>query len=411
MVLQDLCIEYFEVLLYISHMSTIHRQIVPLLHSALRRFAAVVITGPRRSGKTTLLRTALPRAQYVLLEDPDIQDRIRRDPRAFIESLRPPVIFDEIQNTPQLLDYVRTLVDARPRKMGQWLFTGSQEAPLMQGITESMAGRAAILQLLPFSLFETSKADPLLGGFPEVVLRPRGRELWFASYLQTYIERDVRLITNVRDLAGFRRFLSLLASRHGQMLNRTDLAAPLGVTVPTISEWLRILEITGQIILVPPYFENFGKRLVKSPKMYWGDAGLACHLLGIQSQAELDRSPFLGSIFEGFIASEILKSQINRGQRKELYYFRDQQGLEIDFLIPQPNARFWLVEAKASKTVQPSMATPMLSLSRVAKDRATRRIVVYRKSRTGAAFTALTRGAEALTLEQFSGEINRGKAS
>jgi uncharacterized protein len=392
-------------------MPIIHRQIVPLLLSALRRFPAVVITGPRRSGKTTLLRTALPHAQYVLLEDPDIQDRIRRDPRAFIEDLQPPVIFDEIQNTPQLLDYVRTLVDARPRKMGQWLFTGSQEAPLMQGITESMAGRAAILQLLPLSLAETAKVDLLLGGFPEVVLRPRGRELWFASYLQTYIERDVRLITNVRDLAGFRRFLSLLASRHGQMLNRTDLAAPLGVTVPTISEWLRILEITGQIILVPPYFENFGKRLVKSPKMYWGDAGLACHLLGIQTQAELDRSPFLGSIFEGFIASEILKSQINRGQRKELYYFRDQQGLEIDFLIPQPNARFWLVEVKASKTVQPSMAAPMLSLSRVAKDRATRRIVVYRKPRTGAAFTAIARGAEALTPEQFSAEINRGKPS
>jgi predicted AAA+ superfamily ATPase len=392
-------------------MTTIHRQIVPLLHSALRRFAAVVITGPRRSGKTTLLRTALPRAQYVLLEDPDIQDRIRRDPRAFIESLRPPVIFDEIQNTPQLLDYVRTLVDARPRKMGQWLFAGSQEAPLMQGITESMAGRAAILQLLPFSLAETPKADILLGGFPEVVLHPRNRDLWFASYLQTYIERDVRLITNVRDLAGFRRFLSLLASRHGQMLNRTDLAAPLGVTVPTISEWLRILEITGQVILVPPYFENFGKRLVKSPKVYWGDAGLACHLLGIQSQAELDRSPFLGPIFEGFVASEILKSQINRGQRKELYYFRDQQGLEVDFLIPQPNARFWLVEAKASKTVQPSMAAPMLSLSSAAKDRAARRIVVYRKPRTGTAFTAIARGAEALTLEQFSAEINGKKAS
>jgi len=387
------------------------RQIVPLLRSALRRFPAVVITGPRRSGKTTLLRTALPRAQYVLLEDPDIQDRIRRDPRAFIESLHPPVIFDEIQNTPQLLDYIRTLVDAHPRKMSQWLFTGSQEAPLMQGVTESMAGRAAILQLLPFSLNETPKADPLLGGFPEVVLHPRGRELWFASYLQTYIERDVRIITSVRDLPGFRRFLSLLASRHGQMLNRSDLAAPLGVTVPTISEWLRILEITGQIIVVPPYFENFGKRLVKSPKVYWGDAGLACHLLGIQSQAELDRSPFLGSIFEGFVASEILKSQINRGQRKELYYFRDQQGLEIDFLVPQANARFWLVEAKASKTVQPSMAAPMLSLSRVVNNRATRRIVVYRKSRTGPAFTALTRGAEALTLEQFTAEINRGKTS
>ena len=156
-------------------MKHVPRQIAPLLLSALRRFPAVVVTGPRRSGKTTLLRTALPHAQYVLLEDPDIQDRVRRDPRALIESLRPPVIFDEIQNTPRLLDYVRTLVDARPRKMGQWLFTGSQEAPLMQGITESMAGRAAILQLQPFSMAETAKADPLLGGFPEVVLFPRGR--------------------------------------------------------------------------------------------------------------------------------------------------------------------------------------------------------------------------------------------
>ena len=392
-------------------MKNVPRQIAPVLLSALRRFPAVVVTGPRRSGKTTLLRTALPHAQYVLLEDPDIQDRVRRDPRAFIESLRPPVIFDEIQHTPQLLDYVRTLVDARPRKMGQWLFTGSQEAPLMQGITESMAGRAAILQLLPFSMTEIVKADPLLGGFPEVVLRPRGRELWFASYLQTYIERDVRQITNVRDLPTFRRFLSLLASRHGQMLNRADLAAPLGVSVPTISEWVRILEITGQIIVVPPYFENFGKRLVKSPKIYWGDAGLACHLLGIQSQAELERSPFLGPVFEGFVAAEILKSQINRGHRKELYYFRDQQGLEIDFVVPQPNARFWLVEAKASKTVQPSMAAPMLSLARAAGDRATRRIVVYRKSRTGPSFTALTKGAEALLLDQFSSEINGGKLS
>lgn len=281
----------------------------------------------------------------------------------------------------------------------------------MQGITESMAGRAAILQLLPFSLAETPKADMLLGGFPEVVLRPRSRELWFASYLQTHLERDVRLITNVRDLAGFRRFLSLLASRHGQMLNRSDLAAPLGGTVPTISEWLRILEVTGQIILVPPYFENFGKRLVKSPKVYWGDAGLACHLLGIQTQAELDRSPFLRSIFEGFVASEILKSQVNHGHRKELYYFRDQQGLEIDFLIPQPNARFWLVEAKASKTVQPSMTAPMFSLSSIAGDRAERRIVVYRKPRLGTAFTAIARGAEALTLEKFSTEMSRAKTS
>lgn len=401
-------LEYFKVLLYISHMKRIDRQIAEVLTKALRRFPAVVVTGPRRAGKTTLLRMAAPKAQYVLLEDPDIQDRVRRDPRAFIEGLRPPVIFDEVQNTPQLLDYVRTLVDAHPRKMGQWLFTGSQEAPLMQGITESMAGRAAILQLMPFSLAETAKANPLLGGFPEVVLHPRGRELWFASYLQTYIERDVRLITSVRDLPTFRRFLSLLASRHGQMLNRADLAAPLGVSVPTISEWVRILEMTGQVILVPPYFENFGKRLVKSPKVYWGDAGLACHLLGIQSQAELERSPFFGAIFEGFVAAEILKSQISRGQRKELYYFRDQQGMEIDFVVPRPNARFWLVEAKASKTVHAQMAGPMQSLGRLVGNRAARRIVVHRQSRTGPGFAALTKGAEAMTLEQFAVAICGG---
>lgn len=392
-------------------MATIPRLIAPVLRSALRRFPALVLTGPRRSGKTTLLRAAVPAARYVLLEDPDVQDRVRRDPRAFLEALKPPVIFDEIQNTPQLFDYVRTLIDAHPRRAGQWLFTGSQEAPLMQGVTESMAGRGAILQLLPFSLAETPKAGPLLGGFPEAVLRPRGRDLWYASYLQTYIERDVRSITSVRDLAVFRRFLALVASRHGQMLNRTDLAAPLGVSVPTVSEWLHILEITGQIVLVPPYFENFGKRLVKSPKIYWGDAGLACHLLGIQSQAELERSPFLGPVFEGFVATEILKAQVNRGQRKELYSFRDQQGLEVDFLLPRPNAQFWAVEVKASKTAQSWMAGPLQSLTRAANGRAVRRILVHRSARMQTPLTALAPGVEALTLEQFVAEINGGKAA
>jgi predicted AAA+ superfamily ATPase len=382
-------------------MRYISRKLGNIIQEASRHFPAVVVTGPRRAGKTTLLRQLFSKAQYVLLEDPDIQGRIRSDPRTFLEELRPPVVFDEIQNAPELLSYVRTLVDAAPRRMGQWLFTGSQEAPLMQGITESMAGRAAILQLLPFSISETPRVNMLHGGFPEVLAHPKSRGLWFASYLQTYLERDVRAITNVRDLVTFRRFLALLASRHGQILNKTDLAAPLGVSVPTISEWLHILEVTGQITVVPPYFENLGKRLIKSPKIYWGDSGLACYLLGITSEAELQRSPFLGQLFEGFVAAEILKIQASQGARKELYYFRDQQGLEVDFLMPRPNAALWLIECKAGKTVRLPMAAPLLSLRRALGKRSKRLIIVHGKSRSILATKAVTDGVEALDLEQF----------
>jgi len=390
-------------------MHYIPRALAHVLREATRHFPAVVVTGPRRAGKTTLLRKLFPNARYVLLEDPDIRARVRDDPRGFLDELRPPVVLDEIQNAPELLNYVRTRMDLGPRRMGQWLFTGSQEAPLMRGITESMAGRAAILQLLPFSLAETTKVNLLHGGFPEVLAHPKHRNLWFASYLQTYLERDVRAITNVRDLVTFRRFLALVASRHGQVLNKTDLAAPLGVSVPTIGEWLQVLEVTGQIILVPPYFENFGKRLIKSPKVYWGDCGLACYLLGLNSAAELERSPFLGALFEGFVAAEILKSQSNRGMRKELYYFRDQQGLEVDFLVPGPNASLWLVEAKATKTVRPAMASSLLSLRRSFPKRPTRLIVVHRKSSSQLATAALAPGAEALDMERFVVELNRAK--
>ena len=188
--------------------------------------------------------------------------------------------------------------------------------------------------------------------------------------------RDVRSVTAVRDLATFRRFLSLLASRAGQVLNRTDMAAPLGVSIPTLSQWLNILEITSQILLIPPFYENFGKRLIKSPKVYFADSGLLCHLLGVESPAALARSPFAGAIFEGFVASEIAKAQLNAGRRRELYFFRDEQGLEVDFVAPAGSAELLLLEAKASRTLRPEAALPIERLSRAVKRYKTRAAVV-----------------------------------
>ena len=364
---------------------------------AARAFPALIVTGPRRAGKTTLLHELFPRADYRLLEDPDTLSRVRADPRLFLEELRTPAILDEIQNAPELLSYVRTRIDAAPSRRGQWLLTGSQEAPLMRGVTESMAGRAAVFHLLPFSVQETPKVSILRGGFPEAIARPAAAPVWFRSYVQTYLERDVRSVAAIRDLAAFRRFLALLATRCGQVLNRSALAGPLGVSVPTVSEWLSILEITSQIILVPPFFENFGKRLVKSPKVYFADSGLVCHLLGIESEAMLNRSPFLGPVFESFVGAEIVKHQLNAGRAKALYYFRDQQGLEVDFVVPVGEDRLALIEAKASRTLGPGDAGPVQRLRRAVTRYRTEGFVVHRPGPSGMATAALSEGVRAAT--------------
>lgn len=388
-------------------MAFTNRALTDELIEAARSFAAVILTGPRRSGKTTLLRHVFPRASYHLLEDPDTVARLRADPHGFLDDVRLPAILDEIQNVPEILNYVRARIDQSPRKTGQWLLTGSQEAPLMKGVTESMAGRAAVLQLLPFSSAEHSKVSVVRGGFPEVIARPSAAQLWFRSYIQTYLERDVRAISAIRDLSTFRRFLSLLASRCGQMLNKTDLAAPLGVSVPTITEWLSILETTAQILLIPPFYENFGKRLVKSPKLYFIDSGLACHLLGVTSESELRRSPFLGPVFEGFVASEIVKQQLNEGRRKEIYYFRDQQGLEIDLIVPRGDRALTFVEIKASRTVTPTMAEPLVRLGKVVRRYDVTSLVVHRRAADEGALAAIRPGVKAVTADQLLAVLAR----
>ena len=386
-------------------MKYIPRLIETELKKASRSFSAVILTGPRRAGKTTLLQKLFPEAEYYLLEDPDVISRLRTDPRSFLEEVRCPAILDEIQNVPELLGYVRTRIDRSPDKKGLWFLTGSQEAPLMRGVTESLAGRAALFNLLPLSQQETPKVSLLKGGFPEVLARPSAGSIWFRSYVQTYLERDVRSVSSIRDLATFRRFLSLAVSRCGQILNRTDLAAPLGVSVPTISEWLNILEITGQIILVPPFFENFGKRLIKSPKLYFVDSGLVCHLLGIESEKMLNQSLFLGPIFEGFVAAEIIKRQMGSGRSKALYYFRDQQGLEVDFIVPAGDQHLLFIEAKASRTVTPAMAKPLERLAGANTRYTIAKYLVHRESKENFPTTALKSGVKALPVSQLASII------
>lgn len=387
-------------------MRYIERQLEQQVLRAAKRFPAVVLTGPRRAGKTLLLRRLFPRASYFLLEDPDVVARLRADPQGFLDEVPTPAILDEVQNVPEVFAHVRARIDQRPRRVGQWLLTGSQESSLMRGVTESMAGRAAILQLLPLAWRETPKVSLLRGGYPEVLSRPSAARLWFSSYLQTYLERDVRAVTAVRDLALFRRFMALLASRHGQVLNKTDLAAPLGVSVPTIAQWLGVLETTAQILIVPPFYENLGKRLIKSPRVYIADAGLACHLLGVDTAAELVRSPFRGALFEGFIAGEIVKAQLNAGGRRELYHFRDEQGLEVDFLVPGRAGAVTLVECKAGSTVTPSMAAPMQRLATALESKrrntgATRMFLVYQSPLGGTPTPAVAPGVQALPWQRF----------
>ena len=380
---------------------------------AARSFPAVVLTGPRRAGKTWLLRHLLPNASYHLFEDPDVVARFRHDPQGFLDDVRLPAILDEIQNVPEVFNFVRSRIDRAPRRSGQWFLTGSQEAGLMRNISESMAGRAAVLQLWPMSARETPRVGLLHGGYPEVLARPRVASLWFSSYLQTYLERDVRSISAVHDLVAFRRLLAFVASRHGQVLNKSDLASALGMSVPGITRWLNILEATAQVLFVPPYFANLGKRLIKSPKLYVADSGLACHLLGVESERELKKSPFRGALFEGFIAAEIVKAQLNAGGRRAIYYFRDQQGLEVDFVLSRKGGGVRLIEVKASSTVTPAMTASMQRLAASWRKGPASRggvemLLVHEAPRHRLPSSAIAPGVQALPWDDFVATLGRG---
>jgi hypothetical protein len=336
----------------------IPRRLQGKLRAAARRFPVVTLTGPRQSGKTTLCRAAFPRHAYVSLEAPDTREYATADPRGFLEDLRAGAVLDEIQRAPELLSYLQEEVDARPRA-GRFVLSGSANLALLAGVSQSLAGRTAVLRLLPCAYDElkhfANAPEDLWetlwsGSFPAVFDRRVPAADWFDAYIATYVERDVRQVLKVTDLGAFQTFLRLCAGRVGQLLNLSSLGADCGVTHNTAKAWVSLLEASFVAQRLQPWHANLGKRLVKTPKLYFLDCGLVCALLGIRSAAQLREHPLRGAIFENWVYLEILKARFHRGLPADLFFFRSRQGLEVDFVV-DAGALLIAVEAKSGRTV------------------------------------------------------------
>jgi predicted AAA+ superfamily ATPase len=354
----------------------IHRELEKILLKEIRQFPALVLTGPRQSGKSTLLKEILGKAySLVSFDDPLLRERAISDPRLFLEEAGDKVAFDEIQYAPQLLSYIKILIDKNRHKRGRFVLTGPQQFNLIKNLGDTLAGRIALLNLLPFSLQEKEKISflkhklsntqshfihaCLRSSFPELSLHPQMNfEAWYGSYLQTYLERDVRTLYNVGSLREFQRFLQLLVTRCSQVLNLNSLASDLGVAVNTIKRWLSILEASQIIYFLMPYYRNLGKRITKSPKIYFLDSGLVCYLTGLRTKEHLLKGPLAGPLFENFCIQEIVKRFFNQGLRANLYYLRTHNGVEVDLIIEQKGTVFPL-EIKLTKTPNRKMAEPI----------------------------------------------------
>ncbi len=341
----------------------VHREVVSAIRQMVDKFPVIALTGPRQSGKTTLLRTMFSDYRYVSLEDPDTRSFAENDPRGFLKQYDKHIIFDEVQRVPHLFSYIQSVVDDSGI-MGQFIFSGSQNFHLMHNITQSLAGRTAIFRLFPFDFQELKSAGllqndytaHLLKGFYPAIYNRNIRPVdFYPNYIETYIQRDVSELLAIQDMSLFRKFLALSATRAGQVLNMSSLAKEVGMSMPTVKAWLSALENSYVVFLLQPYYNNFSKRVIKSPKLYFFDTGLLCNLLRISDVSQIDNQAIKEALFENMIVSEYVKKKYHRNKRQtDLWFWRDSHGNEVDLLIDKPQETE-IVEIKATQTLMPEL--------------------------------------------------------
>jgi predicted AAA+ superfamily ATPase len=353
----------------------IERDLKQELLTLVKEYPIVTILGPRQAGKTTLATETLATYEYCNLESPENRSHAIQDPKAFLSQFKRPVVIDEIQRVPELMSYIQVKVDQEKRN-GQFVLTGSHQLELKASIAQSLAGRTAILQLLPLSIAELERANIRFSSFQDYVIhgflpriydqnqRPR---IAYSNYYQTYVERDVRQIINLRDASLFERFMKLLAGRVGQLIDFNSLAGDVGVDAKTIKSWLSIMEASFIVYKLSPYFENFGKRIIKSPKYYFIDVGLLAFLLGLEEAQQVSRDPLVGSLFENLVVIECLKSRLNQAKPANLYFYRDSSGFEID-LVLQDAGRLVPIEIKSTSTYHPSLVANIAKFTGLARN-------------------------------------------
>lgn len=323
-------------------------------------YPVVTITGPRQAGKTTLARKVFPGYSYINLEHPETRNFAVEDPKGLFDRYPLPIIIDEIQRVPELLSWIQVIGDENRNRTAQFILTGSHQPALRQAITQSLAGRTALLHLLPLSLEELpakerqkSRAELILKGFmPRLYDRPVRPQRYYRDYYATYVERDVRQLLAIQNQQAFELLLRLLAGRVGQVVNLSQLSNQVGISIPQINKWIAVLEASFIVFKLPPYHRNLGKRLTKSPKLYFSEPGLAAYLLGIEAAEQLERDPAFGGLFENMVVVDILKARYNRGKEAGLFFFRDHHGNEVDLLVPSPSSPHSPipVEIKSSRT-------------------------------------------------------------